>query len=191
MDDKSRKIKELNNIKETEIKLNSGNYRSVLAELHKLRSSGNVLILPLIINLLSTNKDEEVLKEVINFLGEIKDRKSVPIIAGYISGHLNDQNLTLLIATCWQTGLDYSNHLDVFAECFIAGNYLQSLESFTVIEEMIWRSTPEKLSGCLEILVNRHAEIIEEKKPLYNELIKILNEGSSLNKDNYPDLYLN
>jgi hypothetical protein len=191
MEDKSKKARELIFIRETEIKLKSENYKVVLAELQKLRKSGSVLILPNILNLLGASNEEEIIKEVINFLAEIKDQKSVPVIADYISQHTNGVNLNKLIATCWQTGLDYSNHLNIFAECFIIGNYEQALESFTVIEEMIWRSTVLKIASCLEILVNHQSEIIEEKKPLYNELVKILKEGTTINKNEFPDLYLN
>jgi hypothetical protein len=191
MEDKIRKAKELSYIIEIELKLNSGNTKTVLAKLQELRVSGSTPILPSVLNLLSNKTENEIIKEVINFLGEIKDQKSVPVIADYISLHTTDLNLAKLIATCWQSGLDYSNHLDIFAECFIVGSYEQSLESFTVIEEMLWRSKVEKISGCLEILVNRKSDIIEEKKALYNELIKILNEGATANKDDFPDLYLN
>jgi hypothetical protein len=191
MEDKSRKTKELNYIKETEVKLNSENYKVVLAELQKLRTSGNTLILPYILNLFNTSNEEEIIKEVVNYLAVLKDQKSVPVIVNYLSAHLKELNLARIIATCWQNGLDYSNHLNIFAECFIIGNYEQSLEAFTVIEEMIWQSTISKISECLELLINRGSEVIEVKKPLYDELIKILKEGSTRNKEEFPDLYLN
>jgi hypothetical protein len=191
MDTKGRKAKEHGHIKDTALKLNSGDIKVIRSELHQLRSSGNLLILPYLLNLLSDSANEEIIKEAINFLGEIKDPGSAPVIAEYISRHSNDKNITKLIATCWQTGLDYSGHLNIFAECFIIGNYEQSLESFTVIEEMLWRSSIDNISGCLEILVNRQSEIIEEKKPLYNELIKILREGTTQNKEEFPGLYFN
>ena len=137
MEDQTKKARETIIIKEIELKLNSGNYKVVLAELRKLRTAGKPLVLPYILNLLNTSQDEEIIKEVVNFLAILKDQKSVPAIAEYLSNHLN-LNLSKIIATCWQNGLDYSNYLNVFADCFVKGNYEQSLESFTVIEEMLW-----------------------------------------------------
>jgi hypothetical protein len=191
MADYTRKERELDFIRETKIKLNSGNERVILSELKKLRTSATVLILPAVLDLFGMNKEEEVKKEILNFLAAIKDQKCVPVIAEYLSHHTHDKNLSKIIATCWHTGLDYSHHLNVFAECFIIGDYEQSLESFTVIEEMIWRSSALQISGCLEALENRISEISDEKRPLYNELKKILNEGASVNKNEFPDLYLN
>jgi DNA modification methylase len=189
MEDKVRKAREQVFINTTTSKLNSGDVRVILSELHHIRISGNILVLPNILNLLANNTNEEIIKEVVSLLGELKDPASVPVIAEYISSHKSDKNISKLIGTCWQTGLDYSNHLNIFAECFIIGNYEQSLESFTVIEEMLWRSSIENISKCLELFINSESLIIEEKKPLYNELIKILKEGATRNKDDYPDFY--
>lgn len=190
MDEKTKKEKALIFYKETELKLNAGSINTVLGKLKELHKTGNVAILPLVLNLLDKNQNEEIAKEVFILLNEIKDSKSVPVIVNHISEYPTGKYFSKLIASCWQSGLDFSSHLPVFINCFIEGSYEVALESFTVIEEMIWRTPIDIINTCRGTLNDRIISISEEKKPLYNELIKILNEGFSISHEEYPDLYL-
>jgi hypothetical protein len=190
MDEKSKKERDLLYYKETELTLNAGSVNHVLAKLKELRKTGNSKILPLLLNLLDTTQNEEISKEILIFLGDIKDSKSIPVIVEHISKFPSGKYFSKLIAACWQSGLDFSAYLQVFVNCFIDGNYEVALESFTVIEEMLWRSPIDKINNCQKVLNDRRSEISKEKEPLYFELVKILEEGKSSNQEEYPDLYL-
>lgn len=190
MDEKVRKEKELKFYKEIELKLNAGSTSSVINTIKDLHNTGNPTILPLILNLLETTKVESIAQEILILLGELKDNKTVKPICDYISNHPSGKYLAKVIGTCWQSGLDYSSEMTLFVKCFIEGNYEVALESFTVIEEMVWRTPIEKINICRETLTGRIREISADKKPLYTELIKIMNEGVSINHDDFPDLYL-
>jgi hypothetical protein len=190
MDEKTKKEKELIFYKDTELKLNAGSINAVLGKLKELHKTGNVAILPLVLNLLDKNQNEEIAKEVFILLNELKDSKSVPVIVNHISKYPTGKYFSKLIASCWQSGLDFSSHLAVFVNCFIEGNYEVALESFTVIEEMVWRTPIDKINICRKTLADRINEISEEKKPLHHGLIKILDEGISINIEEFPDLYL-
>lgn len=190
MDEKAKKEKELRFYKETELKLKASSVNSILGTIKELRKTGNVKVLPLVFDLLETTREENIVKEVLILLGELKDNKTVPAITDYISKRPSGKYLGKVIAACWQSGLDFSSGMPLFVKCFIEGNYEIALESFTVIEEMIWRTSIDMLNACRETLINSAKDISEDKKPLYNELIKILNEGVSINHDEFPDLYL-
>jgi hypothetical protein len=94
-----------------------------------------------------------------------------------------------VISSCWQSRLDFHAHLNTFATCFLYSDYQTSLEAFTVIEEMLWKSSNNQIESCKEILMKNDSKISDEKQPLYKELIKVIDQGKSNNQDMYPDLY--
>jgi hypothetical protein len=54
---------------------------------------------------------------------------------------------------------------------------------------MLWKADDKVVNECKLELHNRENEINSEKKPLFNELVKLLNEGYSQNREDYPDIY--
>lgn len=71
-----------------------------------------------------------------------------------------------LVAACWESGLDFSKYLEVFVILLLSGNYLEAIESLTVIENM-----ENKLPDDIRILsVNKLEEAAKsetEKRELY------------------------
>lgn len=176
-------------ILETKETLNSKDEKMVLSKLRELKVSGNDKILPYILDLLETNHSEDIIQEVLNIIRDLRDQKCAPIIIEYINNNKVGDHIGDVLASCWQSRIDYHAHLNTFANCFIQGDYQTSLEAFTVIEEMLWKSTEEQIQSCRKVLDNNITAISEEKKPLFMELIKVLDEGKSENSEMFPDLY--
>jgi hypothetical protein len=176
-------------VEETKTTLNSKDEKSVLTKLRELKESGNVYILPYILDLLVTSNSQVVVQEVLNIIRDLRDQKCVPVIVDYIEKNKVGNHIGDIISSCWQSRLDFHSYLNTFATCFLHGDYQTSLEAFTVIEEMLWKSTGEQIQSCREILVKYVGEINKEKQPLYRELIKVLDEGKPENSEMYPDLY--
>jgi hypothetical protein len=176
-------------IQETKAALNSKDEKSVHTKLRELKESGNVYILPYMLDLLATSNSQVIIQEVLNIIKDLREPKCVPVIVDYIEKNKVGNHIGDIISSCWQSRLDFHSYLNTFAICFLHGDYQTSLEAFTVIEEMLWKSTEEQILSCREILVDNVGEISEEKQPLYRELIKILDEGKSENSEMYPDLY--
>ncbi|MBN1597763.1 MAG: hypothetical protein JW894_05675 [Bacteroidales bacterium] len=181
MEEKKKSLAEKKFFEETKYSLSSKIDNIVLAKLRELKSSGNVSILPLILDLIADSKSEIVRSEVLSFISDLKDEKSVPVIINYIDNNKCGEHLSELIASCWQSRLNYSKYLISFARCFVNGEYQTALESFTVIEETLWQSSVKAIEDCKKYLMDRIDEIGQIKKPLYKELIKILEEGKSKN----------
>jgi hypothetical protein len=176
-------------ISEVAEKLASTNETIVLKKLHSLKSTGNAKILPLVLDLLTTSKSEIIISEVITMMGQLKDPKCTPVIVEYIQGKKVGEYLSDLIASCWQSGLDFSQYLAAFAECFITGNYQVALESFTVIEEMLINSDKKLIEDCRTYLLDQEKNIDPEKKLLFKELIKVIENGTSQNVEDYPEFF--
>lgn len=175
-------------IAETAVALSSEKEETVLAKLNELKSRGKAIILPYVLNLLKSSNSTKVREEVIFIISNVKDQNSVPHIIKYIQQNQGHEFISQVIAACWQSQLDYSKNLNTFIKCFISGDYQVAIESFTVIEEMLWRSDSASISECKRNLEDGIGNIDPAKMPLYNELIKVLDEGRSKSHDEYSDL---
>ncbi|HEX2394553.1 MAG TPA: hypothetical protein VHI78_04365, partial [Bacteroidales bacterium] len=78
------------------------------------------------------------------------------------------------VAACWQSGLDFSSYLQVFAGLFIQGDYSTALEAFTVIEESLGNATEDEVYACIQFLKESEYLVSDEKLPLYRELQKVV-----------------
>lgn len=161
-------------IAETKAALTSADNRIILAKIKELKTTGQVNILSFILELLKSNYPVEIHNEVYSLVSDLKYQEGVPIVMEYIGQLKGSDSLAQLISACWQSQLDYSNYLEIFADCFISGSYQDAIESFTVIEEMLMRSNDTKIKNCRTYLLSRKSEVNNEKIPLFRELIKIL-----------------
>jgi hypothetical protein len=160
--------------KEIETKLDSGNSTVILKTLKDIHHSGKARILPLIFILLEKHPSTEITEEIFNILAQLKDKDCVPYVVDAISSNRLTKFSAQLLTTCWQSGLDYSEHIVLFAEQFIAGDYQTSIEAFSVIEEWIFESQPATIKSCKNYLVDNIDKVSESKKPLYLELVKVV-----------------
>ncbi|MBK6985941.1 MAG: hypothetical protein IPH32_14865 [Bacteroidetes bacterium] len=66
----------------------------------------------------------------------LKENNAQSFILNAIAKTKNLDQKALLIAACWETGLDFSKDYLVFIELIGHENFLVSFEAFTVIQEM-------------------------------------------------------
>jgi hypothetical protein len=176
---------------ETRQALQSHDYKKVHLKIEELKSTGKVSILPFLLDLLDSDCPELIKNDVIVLAGDLKYQGGVPVIVEYIRNRKAGIYLSQLIASCWQSSLDFSHDLEVFTDCFIVEDYQTALESFTVIEEMLWRAESQLVDSCKQMLMERINEVAPDKMTLYNELIKILEKSRTASAEDYPDLYPN
>jgi hypothetical protein len=146
----------------------------IIQSLNEVRDSGSVKILPVLFDLAKNNTDPHIRNEIVSLVGEIKSTEAVPIIAESLSKHDFGDFLNALVAACWQSGLDFSKHLIVFAELFIRGDYKTALEAFTVIEESLQDASEVEIHECMRFLKDAECMITDEKLPLFLELRKVI-----------------
>jgi hypothetical protein len=159
---------------EVEAKFLTKNESQVMNALHDIRMHGKASVLPLVFALLQSKPSETIIKEIFALLGQLKDKKCVPYIISELESAGTLDFRTELIASCWQSGLDYSEHLTTFANQFISGSYKTAIECISVIEESIHNASNETLEACKNLLLDSLKSISEDKKPLYLELVKIV-----------------
>ncbi len=119
-----------------ETSLRSEKISTVLTALYELKDSGNISYIPVLLELLSANPVEEVEKEIIYILNNLKVQKAVPVLVEAIQ---NPEYISIrkkIITACWQNGLNYKNQLPVFVDLVIQEEWETGFEAFTVIENM-------------------------------------------------------
>ena len=146
----------------------------VLKTLHILRKEGNLTYMPDLFNLLSRTDSELIEKELIRFIADIKEKGVIPVVvAGLNDPELKNARAGMLSAV-WQSGLDYSDHTDLFIQLFLEGDYMVALESFTVIEQSLEHLSEPEIEQERNNLLDGLDSISEEKKPLARELVNLL-----------------
>lgn len=125
--------------KETEVlykKLFDSDTKSVLSALSRIKEKGNTGSLKLLVSLLNSKPGPEIEKEILFILNNLKAKDAVTEI---INSIVNPEYISIrkkLITCCWQNGLDFKNHLPLFADLIIEGDWETAFDAFTVIENM-------------------------------------------------------
>jgi hypothetical protein len=151
--------------------------------LYEIRNSGSIKMLPVLFQMIRKETPLIIRTEILNLLGEIKSGDAVPLIAASLENLDFGENLPGFVSACWQSGLDFSNYLLVFAKLFIQSDYLTSLEAFTVLEESIPNATDQARTGCIRYLRQSEKLVSDEKRALYTELMKVGEDPGIMNSN--------
>jgi HEAT repeat protein len=154
--------------------LENSDQEHILTTIHEIRNSGSVKILPVLFSMVNKNTDQLVRNEILKLLSEIKSQEAVPLIAESLDKNDFGDYLPSFIAACWQSGLDFSKFLRVFAGLFIQADYKSALEAFTVIEESLSNASEAEIYDCIHFLKEAECMVTDEKLPLFRELRKVV-----------------
>jgi len=161
-------------IKEIEQRLGSGKTSVILNTLTEIRIKGSVEMLPAIMKLIAPGTESEVKKETIRLISQLKEQAAVPYLISGLEERNYGQDLAALLATFWQCGLNFSDHISRVVPYFIGTSYQTSIEVFTIIEEALPLASQEEISKCIDYLNQNKNNLDPEKIPLFHELIKTL-----------------
>lgn len=133
-------------------------------------------VLPFLAELHANSKDEGVIKEIEALFNDIKDTRLREEIIKIIEDTGIESTKSSLIASCWQSGMNYSEYFMHFIDWSISGNYAIALECFTVIEQNII-DVPKKIKeDGLRKLNKSEANQSPDKRILINEIAKLLRQ---------------
>jgi hypothetical protein len=156
-----------------EASLRSEKTSTVLTALFELKDSGNISFIPILLELLSANPEEQVENEITDILNNLKVQKAVPVLMEAIQ---NPEYISIrkkIITACWQNGLNYKNQLPVFVDLVIQEEWETGFEAFTVIENM--EEYPDK--EIIDLAVRKIQDALpgtEGKKKYFLQEILIL-----------------
>jgi len=162
--------------KEAIKKIESKDKNIVIEGIKALRESGKPDAVINIAELLNYHKAVEVQNECIRFLNDIKDQKAVGFLVDMIKKKKNNSVLQHMVSSAWQNNLDYSEHLELFAEIALNEDYIIAYEAFTVIENNIDRADGELADKVQDIISTGLKNAEKEKQPMLDELLHVIKD---------------
>jgi hypothetical protein len=121
-----------------------------------------------------TAEDTDVLKSIADFFNDLKDLSARIEVITEIRKPRNDDTISMLVSSCWQSGLDYSDYMEDMLKIFIEGDYFTAVECMTVIEGSVDNSTRERRDDLIKTIQDASGAWVNEKKNLTLELLSIL-----------------
>jgi len=118
--------------------------------------------------------DYPVRKTIEGFINDLKDQSAAKEVINEIRKQWKAHTISMLVSSCWQSGLNYSDYSSDLVEVFLKGDYITAIECLTVIEKTIHELSREKKDEIIKSLEERPLSPINEKSALTVELISIL-----------------
>lgn len=166
-------------IDEKKIKqLNSSDIVEVLTGIKEIRNHGNFLYIPELVRILRSNPVSEVQREIAELFNDLRDNKVISGIMKEIMLPENQSIQHILVASCWQSPLDYSNYFSDFVDIAIHSDYQSTIEAISVIENILMYFEIEALTISNQIFKVKGLieEIDKARQPLLLALLNILQE---------------
>ncbi len=128
----------------------------------------------LLVALFDRTDNRSIHKTIEDFFNDIKDKSVRPEIMTEIIKPWKPETVSMLVASCWQSGLDYSGYMKDIAAIFMQGDYSTSIECMTVIEESVPYCSRNTKDTVIKIIEESNLSGTNEKYGLTMELISIL-----------------
>jgi hypothetical protein len=164
-----------NKRKELEHILSGENFVKITGSIKVLRDvtpfTGAIGLLVAFYNITDNSSVKRLITE---FLNDLKDQSSCEEVISELKKELKPETIRMLVSSCWQSGLNYSAYSSVFADLFLAGDYLTAIECFTVIESSVENLTRPVKDKLIELIREASSGDIGEKKALALELVSVL-----------------
>jgi hypothetical protein len=155
--------------------INKGNNKSITDAIELLRDEKPFEgAIELLTSLYNQTEELSVRKAIEGFMNDIKDQTACKEVINEIRKDLKPATISMLVASCWQSGLDYSEYSADFARTFLKSDYVGAVECLTVIEETAGELTSEKKEEIRKIIEENPLSPRNEIVVLITELISIL-----------------
>jgi hypothetical protein len=159
-------------------KLFSASDQEVLSVIREIRSSGNAGLIPALISLYGSTPSKSVSLAIVSLVRDLKSQPAVPHLCPALEEINDTAKKRELVAVCWQSGLDFSAHLDTFLRIFIQGDYMTALEAFTVIENSLpYLHDAALLQKHIDWLQEHLPQEGDEKRALSRALLSLMEEN--------------
>ena len=121
-------------------------------------------------------EDNLIRKAIEGFMNDLREQSVCKEVMTEIRKPFKQPTISMLVSSCWQSGLDYSEYSTDLAEVFLKSDYVTSLECLTVIEESAQELSPAKRKEIINIIEGYPHQASDEKTGLTHELISILKQ---------------
>jgi hypothetical protein len=131
-------------------------------------------VIGLLASFYNESDDKPLIKIIEEFFNDIKDHSVRPEVIAEIRKPWKANTISMLVSSCWQSGLDYSDYLVDLARVFLKSDYATAIECMTVISESVNNSSRQRKDEIIKIVRDIPLSFTNEKYALKEELISIL-----------------
>jgi hypothetical protein len=118
--------------------------------------------------------DYSIRKSIAGFLNDLKDQTACEEVIKEIRKQWKSDTISMLVSSCWQSGLNYSNYSLDLVKVFLGADYVTAIECLTVIEDSVHEISNAAKDEIIKMLEESPVSQFAEKKELTRELISIL-----------------
>lgn len=159
--------------------LKSEKQQIVLNALTALHAEGDQSVLEPVLSLLLSTKDDKIKLAIINLFSDLKDSTVIEPMIQILKSESYRSIRQDLLATIWNSPLDYSYYLPEFVELAAEGSFMEALECLTIIENL---EGPFEERHVLEAQLHLK-DYVESNPPKDDQKAKIMSEIALLIKD--------
>jgi len=171
-------IKSAKKLADLEKTLSTGSHHDIEKTITSLRNSESFEGALKMLALFYDKTDDKGLKLLISdFFNDMKELTSRTEVMDALTGEISQATKEMLAASCWQSGLDYSEHAVALTRIYVDGNYATSLECFTVLETCADMISDADRAQSISLLEEKSEMQDDAKKHLTGELISVLKGG--------------
>jgi hypothetical protein len=163
------KIKELSEI------LKAGNELAITAKIESLREEEPFEgAIGLLTALYDKTENNLIRKTISGFMNDLKDQSVCQEVITEIRKPWKADTISMLVSSCWQSGLNYSAFSLDLAKVFLQGDYVTAIECLTVIEETVNDLSKKQREEVIKLITESPFSNTNEKITLNSELLAIL-----------------
>ncbi|MBK8808350.1 MAG: hypothetical protein IPO21_17680 [Bacteroidales bacterium] len=135
----------------------------VMEALISIEQSIHIEYFPNMIKVLKETQSAEIKNKIIDILSDVKDKNLKQIILNSLMDVTNKSIFKELCTICWQSSIDFSENLELFAQILIEEPLEVAIEALTVIEERIHECSDNQKNTLITYL-NDNKEHIDSYK---------------------------
>lgn len=134
----------------------------------KIKSEGDLTIVPLLFDLLSTGKDHYFTTEIVNLLADIKNRGFVPLLMERIKNTFQPEVKSVFLRISWESSLDFTEYAEDLINILLKDEFIVALEAATTLENLDHLKKDRKTSMLSQL---KQAQTTDEKQFLIDNII--------------------
>jgi len=154
--------------------LKSEDSQVVIDSIKMIREDGDDSFLNAVFELYTFTDDQKVQQEIYGLFCDIRNQESAKTIADLINKTNNDEALQMLVSSCWQTRIDYSDYLEIFIKLTANKPFAIAFEAFTVIENIESSFTTNRKLELLAFTTGLLSDVADDNAELAHSIIDII-----------------
>lgn len=163
-------------LEKVRVQLASENNSEILEALNTINNMAMLDFLPEMAALYPKHSDDEIGGQLLIMFNDLKYKKAIPVICRMIQDETHPATLKMLVSSVWQSGFDYSEHLNVFTPFLLSNDFALGFEAFTVIENNVDSLEPQAMLRFRKELSKMRPQLPDNMRTLVDGLLLRLQE---------------